>query len=287
MKINIYKTSIIVFVIQALITVILLNNSYMKSFGFLQPAHAEWLELIFSFIAILLNLVGVVVVRSLYLKELEEEKFKATEIKYINLLEKNRIYHQHHHDLKNHLTVIHGLLNLGEYMELNEYLDSYIDSVNDVLLKVDTGVDEVNILFTSKIQEAKRKNIEVDIVLKTKVKCSKRYVLDLVAILGNILNNAIEAVQELEISSRKITIALYQNPLEYTFEFNNPMVASDSGSDNLFLREGFSTKGEGRGHGLYIVKKLTERMNGSVDIDTTDHQFKTKIQIPRHRLEEG
>ncbi|AHF09636.1 MULTISPECIES: GHKL domain-containing protein [Dehalobacter] len=287
MKINIYKISIFVFVIQALFTVILLNNGYMKSYSFLQPVHAELLELIFGFIIILLNLVAVVVVKSLYMKGLEDEKLKSTEIKYANLIEQNRIYRQHHHDLKNHLTVIHGLLSLEKYTELSEYLDSYIHSINDVLLKVDTGVDEMDILFTSEIQEAKHKNIEVNLVLKTKIKCSKRHVLDLVGILGNLFNNAIEAVQELDLSSRKISIIFYQDPLEYTFQFINPMSATNANSDRLFVKEGFSTKGEDRGQGLAIVSKLVERLDGSINIDTANHQFRIMVEIPKHNLEEG
>ncbi|WP_368292677.1 sensor histidine kinase [Dehalobacter sp. TBBPA1] len=287
MKINIYKISIFVFVIQALFTVVLLNNSYMKSYSFLQPVHAELLELIFGFIIILLNLAAVVVVKSLYEKGLEEEKLKSTEIKYANLIEQNRIYRQHHHDLKNHLTVIHGLLSLEKYTELSEYLDSYIHSINDVLLKVDTGVDEMDVLLTSKIQEAKHKNIEVNLVLKTKITCSKRHVLDLVGILGNLFNNGIEAVQELDFSSRKISIVFYQDPLEYTFQFINPMSATNANSDRLFVKEGFSTKGEDRGQGLAIVSKLVERLDGSINIDTANHQFRIMVEIPKHNLEEG
>lgn len=50
--------------------------------------------------------------------------------------------------------------------------------------------------------------------------------------------------------------------------------------------EGFSTKQEGRGQGLFIVKRLTERLGGSITIDPIDGKFKLTIEIPRHRLEE-
>ncbi|MDA8228062.1 MAG: Spo0B domain-containing protein [Desulfitobacterium hafniense] len=75
---------------------------------------------------VLLNLVAVVVVRNLYFSGLEAERLKTTALKYSNMVEQNQIYRQHHHDIKNHLTVVLGLLTLGKNVELKEYLDSYL-----------------------------------------------------------------------------------------------------------------------------------------------------------------
>ncbi|MHB1406207.1 MAG: ATP-binding protein [Desulfitobacteriaceae bacterium] len=64
------------------------------------------------------------------------------------------------------------------------------------------------------------------------------------------------------------------------------MPTSSPSEPELFLKEGFSTKQEGRGQGLFIVKKLTEKLGGNVIIDPGDGQFRVTIEIPKHRLED-
>lgn len=207
MKTNIYKTAILFFTVQSILIVVLINNNYMKSFSFLQSSNSDLVELFLGLIIVLLNLVAVVVVRNLYFSGLEAERLKTTALKYSNMVEQNQIYRQHHHDIKNHLTVVLGLLTLGKNVELKEYLDSYLNTINDALLKIQTGLDEIDILLSSKVHQAKNKDIQVDLTIAAYLKCSKKSILDLVAILGNVFNNAIEAVQDLDQAQRKIGIS--------------------------------------------------------------------------------
>lgn len=287
MKINIYKTAVSFFAIQSILIVILLNNNYMKRLGYLQSMNSE-MELLLGIIIILLNLVAIIIIRKLYLSGLEAEQLKTTGIKYEYMVEQNHIYRQHHHDLKNHLTVVLGLLQLGKYTELKEYLDYYLRSVNDTMVKIESGIDEIDVLLSSKVLEAKRKDIHIDLTLASYTKCSKKNLLDLVAIIGNVINNALEAVQDLDQSKRRVNINFQKDPLDYIFELTNPLPQTSPNSPEIFLKEGFTTKQEGgRGNGLFIVKRLTEKMEGSVAIETSNGLFKIRIEIPRHKLEEG
>ncbi|NLI90689.1 MAG: GHKL domain-containing protein [Peptococcaceae bacterium] len=285
MKINIYKTSILFLIIQSLLIVLLLNNNYMKRFSFFQSSNSNFVDMAFGLLILVLNLIALVVVRYLYISGLEAERLKLTSLKHAHMVEQTRIYRQHHHDLKNHLTVVMGLLKLGKYPELNDYLESYLDTVNDALLKIETGLDEIDVLLSSKIQLAKNKDIRVELKNVASLRSSKKHVLDLVTILGNVLNNALEAVEDFDSPMRKVCISIQRDPLEYIFEISNPMLLSNI-SDADYFREGFSTKQEGRGQGLFIVKRLTERLDGNVSINCSDGIFKVTIEIPRHRLEE-
>ncbi|MHB1654731.1 MAG: sensor histidine kinase [Desulfitobacteriaceae bacterium] len=286
MKKNVYNVAILFFTIQSILIVILLNNNYMKKYSFFQLTNPDLLELFFGFIILCLNLVAVFVVRRLYLSGLEAQQLKTTALKYDNLVEQNRIYRQHHHDLKNHLNVVLGLLTLGKYDELNDYLNSYLRTINEGLLKTETGLDEINVLLSSKLYLAKIKEIQVDLIIAASLRCSRKHMLDLVAILGNILDNALEAVQDLDQSKRLVSIYFRQDPLEYIFQIANPLPISSPSELELFLKEGFSTKQEGRGQGLFIVKRLTEKLGGSISVDLGEGQFKVTIEIPKHRLED-
>ncbi|MDI6915984.1 MAG: GHKL domain-containing protein, partial [Desulfitobacteriaceae bacterium] len=256
MKKNVYNEAILFFTIQSILISILVNNSYMKEYSFFQLNEPDQVELIFGLIILCLNLVAVFVVRKLYLSGLEAQQLKKAALKYDNLVEQNQIYRQHHHDLKNHLNVVLGLLTLGKYDELKDYLNTYLSTINEGLLKIETGLDEIDVLLSAKLYLAKSKEIQMNLVIAASLRCSKKHMLDFVAILGNVLDNAIEAVQELDQSQRLVSIRFQQDPLEYIFQITNPMPISSPSEPELYLKEGFSTKEEGRGEGLFIVKRL-------------------------------
>lgn len=286
MKINVYKAAILIFTIQSILIAILVNNNYMKKYSFLQFPYQDQAELYLGIFIFLLNLAAAIVVRKLYLSGLEAEQLHTTVLKYAHLGEQNRIYRQHHHDLKNHLTVILGLLTLGKYDDLKDYLNSYLSSINDSLLKIESGLDEIDVLLSSKYFQAKSNEIQLDLMIKTTINCSRKHAMGLVSILGNLLDNALEAVQSLNQPQRAVKILIQADPLDYIFMITNPLPRSGPIEPELFLKEGFSTKGEGRGQGLYTVKKLTEGLGGSIAINTENSQFEVTIELPKYRLED-
>lgn len=286
MKVNIYKTASVFFIVQSLLIVLQLNNNYMGEFSFLQTLRSDLVDLFFGLLIFFLNLAALVVARYLYLSGEEAERLKITALKQAFMAEQNRIYKQHHHDLKNHLTVVLGLMKLQKYDKLQDYLQAYLHTVNDSLLKVQTGVDEIDVLISAKIQLAKNKDIQVELKITANIESNMKHSLDLVTILGNAFDNAIEAVQVLDSPLRKISVFISQDKLDYIIESVNPFAASGKITSELFLKEGFSTKQEGRGQGLFIIKRLTERLDGTISINTGDGQFRLKIELPKYRLKE-
>ncbi|MCB8814761.1 sensor histidine kinase [Desulfosporosinus shakirovi] len=285
MKTNIYKTATTFLIVQSVLMVILLNNNYMKDYGYLQSILSEWIELLLGLIILLLNLVAVVIAWRLYRSGIEAEELKTRALKYNHMLTQYQIYREHHHDLKNHLTVVLGLLTQEKFPELREYLQVYLSTVNDALLKTNSGLDELDILLSAKIQAAKRQKTEVLLTILGTILCRRKNISNLVAAIGNLLDNALEAVKELEPSQRKVTWSIRKDPIDYIFEFSNPLLLSKQTTKWDFFEEGFSTKGRDRGHGLSITRRLIKKMEGTITVDTAKGQFKVIIEIPRHKLE--
>lgn len=283
MKINIYKTAVLFFIIQTLLIGLLLNNNYMEKYAFFQSARSDIVEPIFGLLILFLNIAALIVVRYLYKSGLEAEQLKTNALKSAYMIEQNRIYRQHHHDLKNNLSVISGLLRQEKYAELKNYLDSFVDSVDDALLKIQSGVDEIDVLISSKIQYARSKRIFVDLRVETSIDVNRKHVIELITILGNVLDNALEAVQANEAPLRTINILIKQDVLDYIFEISNPIQSTLKTNTDQLFEEGFSTKQTGGGQGLFIVKRLTEKLDGQVTVTISDDCFKIKIEIPKYR----
>lgn len=286
MKKNVYYTAILFFTTQSILITILLNNNYMKQYSFFQLNDPDGVELFLGLIILCLNLVAVIVVKKLYLSGLESERLKITALKYAHLVEQNQIYRQHHHDLKNHLNVVLGILTLGKYEELRDYLNSYFHTIDEGVLTIDTGLAEIDVLLSSKLALAKSKEIQVKLTITANLRCSRKHILDLVAILGNVLDNALETVLKLDKPQPPVSIHFWQDPLEYIFEIANSMPTSSRCAPELYFKEGFSTKQEGRGEGLFIVKRLTEKLGGRVSVDPGGGYFRLTLEIPKHRLED-
>jgi len=286
MKINIYKKAVLFFILQSLLIIAVLLNEYsfVARFSFLQFLHFEQLDLVFGHLILLLNLAAIVVARYLYMRGEEARRLNVVPQKLANMSEQNRLYRQHHHDLNNHLTVIIGLVQLEKYQELKNYLKFYFNNINNTYFKVESGLDEIDVLISSKIESARMKGIKIDVHLGAKIESGKKNTFNLVTILGNILDNAIEAVQDLEQSRQKICLSIEDDPSHYIITVSNPTLAAESIRPEQLLMEGFSTKGEGRGQGLFIVKNLVEQWDGNISIKIQGDQFVIQIKIPKHKL---
>ena len=92
----------------------------------------------------------------------------------------------------------------------------------------------------------------------------------LVTILGNLLENALESMNEdPRYDSRKqLEVGLYSTPemVLLTVEDTGKGISEDR-LEHIFAN-GFSTKGDGRGTGLYQVKQLTESLGGTVTVES-------------------
>ena len=87
---------------------------------------------------------------------------------------------------------------------------------------------------------------------------------NLVSLLGNILENAIEAVESLEEERRWIELELGQEESSLWIQCRNPYEESGEIAAEALFRKGTSSKGEKRGRGLYIVDKLVKQAGGHV-----------------------
>lgn len=180
------------------------------------------------------------------------------------------------HDLKNHLSVLNSLVSKGNLEQAKKYISSYSHDILDTNTIISTGNHVVDAILNSKVKKAKSSNIDIkcEIVIPPDFRIPNT---DLAIILGNLLDNSIEATSKLD-SDREINmrIKLHKDSL---FIF-----ISNTYDGVLFMDNGriLSSKKRKKEHGLglgnvaYIVKKN----KGTIDLDHDEREFKVSILIP-------
>jgi len=188
------------------------------------------------------------------------------------------------HDYVNILTTLSDYIREDDMPGLREYFNEHIVPMKDNLktrsIKMN-GIEKLKVreikgLITTKILQAQEKKIPISIEVPDEVDRIDMNTIELSRIIGIILDNAIEASENLE--DPLIRIAFIDN-VSVTF------IVMNKCSDNIpkiheLFEQGFSTKGDNRGLGLSTLKELTDE-NENVLLDTIIENgfFVQKVEI--------
>ncbi len=180
------------------------------------------------------------------------------------------------HDYKNHLQVMKAYLELGEYDKLSAYISHLNQEVTDIDKVIKTGNVMLDAILNSKIAIAQNKNIEVN----TKVLLPPAFSVsdyDLCTILGNLLDNAIEACagqSEGQVRFLRIYIGLLKEQLYIS--------VTNSYETKIQKKNGkfHSTKASARGFGLMSIDSIVKRNKGYVNRKYDESIFATEVLLP-------
>jgi len=187
------------------------------------------------------------------------------------------------HDFSNHILVLHGLLKIGQSDKAFQYASSLFKEVETVeSLKVDIDHPGLSILLQTKKIAAQNHRIDIGIAISP-VSFERIKTTDLIIILSNLIDNAMDATIELPEGERKITIECSSNNTHYLFKVMN--TGPEVCNKELIFKQGHSTKkevqGKVRGQGLFIVKEVVNSYNGKITIESSAESETTAIvEIP-------
>lgn len=205
-----------------------------------------------------------------YQRELIETHYEEVETMY------NQV-RSWRHDYRNHIQTMKALASDGDMNAIKAYLDMLDTDLNTVDTVVKTGNAMADAILNSKISLAKSKNIAVkaDAHIPVKLKMSE---LDLCVIIGNLLDNAIEASLSLPQDKRIIRIYMDMKNTQLYISVTN---FTSSGKMRKIKNRFQTTKGEGHGFGLIRIDNIIERLDGYLSRNSEDGAFTTEILIPQ------
>lgn len=179
------------------------------------------------------------------------------------------------HDLRNHLSVIHALVEKGERDTALKHLSKMTDIYDDTRQYAYTENIDIDSILNFKIQAAEQQNIKIALDLSIPEKmCIPSF--DLAIILGNLLDNAIEAVAELE-KERQIKTTINYDKGRLIILVENPYHGERLKVGNRYL----STNKEPSQHGLGLenIKTVLQKYDGTMDITQRRNIFSVSLLL--------
>ncbi len=254
-----------------------INNASLKIYGLI-------------FIGIIIFFITLIIIISRYtLRELRYRRnMEEIETYYEYTLQIESINNEmrkFRHDYVNILTTMSEYIRENDMDGLKTYFNNNIVPMKDNLqmnsIKIN-GTDNLKVraikgLITTKILQAQEKNIPISIEVPELIDHIEMNTVDLSRIIGIILDNAIEASEELE--DALIRIAFINVETSVMFIVMNKCKEDMPKIHELF-QDSFSTKGDNRGLGLTTLKEITDTTE-NVLLDTTieNGYFVQKVEI--------
>jgi len=264
----------LIFPIFTLITVIVMTNSMVTSY------HEDIVNVyyVIAIVLIVLNmvvfhLINEILENSQRIREADILKQQSIgQLELYNSLRKNYdIQRKRTHEYKNQIMCIDSLLKKKNYNKLEEYINSIFDKLDGQLDMVDTNNEVVNAVINAKYYEALQNDVLFILKINdlSHIKVSDE---DIVTILSNLLDNAIEAAGQCDIDKRTVGIKLLYEDDVLSIAVSNSYKTEPEIMEDGYMR---TIKDDKEQHGLGIrnVVATLEKYNAEYIIDYKNGEF--------------
>lgn len=177
------------------------------------------------------------------------------------------------HDYRNHIQNMKNRLD-GDQGELEQYLDDLADDLTQADTSIQTGNVMADAVLNSKLSVAEQKGVQLNIkahipqdVVMTDV--------ELCSILGNLIDNAMEACEKLPYDQRfmRVYIDEFKGQFYLSVQNSSPPVICDRGTYR-------TTKAGYHGFGLFRIDRIAKKYGGYVNRQYEEGIFATELLVP-------
>ncbi len=172
------------------------------------------------------------------------------------------------HDINKYMNAMRAIAGENNQQVTGEVLEEVQNLMNGLNVVVDVGNPIINVILNEYKQKAEKSEIDfrfnVEIPPDLKVTVSDAYI-----IMGNTIDNAIEACLLLPQENRYIELKLTKINDMLLYQVSNPYLSSHRSR----------TKGKGHGYGLRNVERCVKKYNGVVTISDENGIFTFTVVI--------
>lgn len=190
---------------------------------------------------------------------------------YNSMRENYNIQRQRTHEYKNQIVCMDMLMKKKDYSKLEDYIGNISDGLDAQLDMVDTNNDVVNAIFNAKYYEAIKNDVLVVLKINdlSDIKISDN---DIVTILSNLLDNAIEAAKQCDIGKRIVKIKMLYEDAVLSIAVSNSYKAEPVLTEDGYIRTTKKDREE-HGWGMRNVVATLEKYNAEYIIDYKNGEF--------------
>lgn len=179
------------------------------------------------------------------------------------------------HDYHNHIQTLKAYMEMERYGEAEDYLDMLDRDLTTIDTVLKTGNVMMDAILNSKLALIREKQIHVDATAIVPGDIPIPGV-DLSVIIGNLLDNAMEACMKLPPQERFIRIYIDILKKQLYVSVTNSMQGNARRADGRFV----SGKAGGHGFGLLRIDSIVEKHYGYVNRQCEDGVFATEVLLP-------
>lgn len=189
----------------------------------------------------------------------------------------------HSHEFMNKLHVILGLLHMKRYDKLEEYViqtaQNYQTDIGAIQHKIKSPV--IAGFLLGKINRAKEAGFTLTLADECQVPDTPNMeqVTVLITVLGNLIENALDAMTGQP--EGEVGLLMHYQHGWLSCEISDDGPGIDHAQLEHIFTKGFSTKGENRGVGLFLVRQQLEKLGGEIAVESEPGVFtQFFVQIP-------
>ena len=260
--------SIFVLSICSIVTFIMVNI-ILKSYVYARISVALSICLVFAFIFFLCLVVGLCISNAKYYEKNLEQSLRLEaydyEDKYIDAITERTVeYNKLRHDMKNHFDIVERMINTSHIQEAKDYMEQISFDQGEHYVHVNHLV--LNYILSNKTKLAKSHGIDLCSVIIGKPVTFIADV-DYSILVGNLLDNAIEATIEAKENEINLCLSFYED--RFVIEVKNCVVDKPK-SKQLLTNKKDKSK---HGIGLKNIKDIVEKYNGQDVIEVNGNVF--------------
>lgn len=180
------------------------------------------------------------------------------------------------HDMSNQLIILNHLLEEGKDEEAKRQLNQLSHFIKGKVIYSTSGNTIIDGLVNYKLQSAASENIKVktEIVVPEQLNID---IADLITVVGNLLDNALEALKKVDRERRILTIKIVFSQERLIGRITNTYCGEIYKKDDKILTS--KKEKQKHGYGLSNVEKIIKKYNGYIEIDHADGEFRVNFII--------
>lgn len=185
-----------------------------------------------------------------------------------------------YHDLNNHLNILYQMLEKKRVEEAKNYIENIGKPIKQLSKTTWTGIDLIDAILSIKIQQMKEKNAKVFVNAEFP-RNTNLQINDMCTILGNLLDNVIEAIERSG-DTQKVIIIIRRVHQFLLIKISNTYTDKSEKSEKKvqgIMPKTTKKNKEFHGWGLENVKTAVEKYQGIMKIESQNEKFTVNVML--------